>query len=116
MPTKREVAAIVSQLTGEAWLVAMVLYGGGLRLTEALTLRVKDLDFERGEIRVRPGKGNKDRITMLPARVGEPLFPAHRRYRDRVTGERRRHHLDPTVVQRATADAVRASGIAKRTS
>jgi hypothetical protein len=42
------------------------------------------------------------------------VFPAHRRYRDRVTGERRRHHLDPTVVQRAMADAVRASGIAKR--
>jgi site-specific recombinase XerD len=42
------------------------------------------------------------------------VFPAHRRYRDKVSGERRRHHLDPTVVQRAIAAAVRASGIAKR--
>jgi integron integrase len=51
----------------------MLLYGGGLRLLEALRLRVKDLDFERGEITVREGKGDKDRVTMLPQAVIRPL-------------------------------------------
>jgi len=60
-------------LSGEKWLIAMLLYGGGLRLLEALRLRVKDLDFERGEITVREGKGDKDRVTMLPQAVIAPL-------------------------------------------
>lgn len=51
----------------------MLLYGGGLRLLGALRLRVKDLDFERGEIIVREGKGDKDRVTMLPQTVIQPL-------------------------------------------
>ena len=55
-------------LHGEVWLIVMLLYGGGLRLGEALKLRVKDIDFERGEITVRQGKGNKDRVTILAAR------------------------------------------------
>jgi site-specific recombinase XerD len=53
--------------------MAMLLYGAGLRLMECLRLRVKDLDFSRNEIRVRAGKGDKDRVTMLPAIVKEPL-------------------------------------------
>jgi integron integrase len=156
--TPGEVARVLEQLHGDVWLVAMLLYGAGLRLLEALTLRVKDVDFGRGEIRLRRGKGGRDRVTMLPARVREALaahlerareqhrrdlasgggkvalpgalerkapgwatewawqwvFPAHRRYRDAATGDCRRHHLDPTVVQRALAAAVRISGIAKR--
>ena len=55
------------------FLVAMLLYGAGLRLLEALQLRVKDLEFSRGEIVVRDGKGRKDRVTMLPAAIQEPL-------------------------------------------
>ncbi len=51
----------------------MLLYGAGLRLRECLRLRVKDVDFERGEIVVREGKGEKDRGTMLPASVKEAL-------------------------------------------
>jgi integrase len=51
----------------------MLLYDGGLRLLEALRLRVKDLDFGRGEITVREGKGDKDRVTMMPQAVIHPL-------------------------------------------
>ena len=60
-------------LSGDKWLIAMLLYGGGLRLLEVLRLRVKDLDFERGEITVREGKGDKDRVTTMPLAVIRPL-------------------------------------------
>jgi len=60
-------------LTADKWLIAMPLYGGGLRLLEALRLRAKDLDFERGEITVREDEGDKDRVTMLPQAVIRPL-------------------------------------------
>ena len=52
---------------GTPALVAQILYGSGLRLMEALCLRIKDVDFEKNSIVVRDGKGDKDRITMLPA-------------------------------------------------
>ena len=64
--TADEVARVMAYLTGDKWLIATLMYGGGLRLMEALRLRVKDLDFERSEITVREGKGDKDRVTMLP--------------------------------------------------
>ena len=141
-------------------LVAMLLYGSGLRLMECLTLRVKDVDLERREIRVRRAKGLRDRVTMLPEAVRGVLaaqlergrglhtrelasgagavalpdalrrkyphaarewawqwvFPARRRYVDRATGELRRHHLHESLIQRAMAAAVRASGVGKRAS
>jgi integron integrase len=71
--TPDEVSRVMAHLSGVMWLVAMLLYGAGLRLLEALGLRVKDLDFDRGEITVRQGKGDKDRVTVLPAVVKRPL-------------------------------------------
>ena len=138
-------------------LVSEVLYGCGLRLMEALRLRVKDLDFERRELTVRDGKGSKDRRTMLPLGVGERLrvqlrkvrllhekdlaegygsvqlpgalrrkyrnadkqlnwqwvFPQHQRWRNDQTGEQGRHHLDPSLVQKAIRRAVIEAKISK---
>lgn len=71
--TVREVAAILRHVDGPSRLVAGLLYGSGLRLLEAVQLRVKDLDFERREIRVRRGKGGRDRVTLLPDVLVEPL-------------------------------------------
>ena len=71
--SRREVAALLGELDGTSWLLASLLYGGGLRLMECVRLRVKDLDFDLHEITVRQGKGGKDRRTMLPARLVEPL-------------------------------------------
>jgi integrase len=67
--TKPEVRLVFLELEGTPRLVCHLLYGAGLRLLEGLRLRVKDLDFQRNEITVREGKGNKDRITMLPELV-----------------------------------------------
>ncbi len=68
-----EVQRLLSQLEGTRWLMASLLYGAGLRLRECLKLRVKDVDFEYRQIIVRDGKGAKDRVTMLPGTVAEPL-------------------------------------------
>jgi integron integrase len=158
--SKSEVAAVLRPLRGPVRLVCELLYGSGLRLLEALTLRIKDVDFDRGEVRVRDGKGRVDRVTMLPTRLRSSLvqhlettrrqhevdvleragfvalpdglstkypragqswpwqwvFPATRGYVDRVTGERRRHHLHESVVQRAFHNAVLASGVPKPAS
>jgi integron integrase len=156
--SRDDIRRLLDALEGDVKLVALLLYGSGLRLMECLTLRVKDLDFTRGEIRVRRGKGGKDRVTMLPgaARVGlerqighvrllhdrdrragggrvilpdaldrkapswaselawQWVFPARRQYRDATTGERRRHHLHETAVQRQVQRAVHAAGITTR--
>ena len=85
--TAEEVEVILAGLEGDPLLVCMVLYGSGLRLQEGLQLRVKDLDFGRGEILVRDGKGQKDRVTMLPAALYEPL-------REHLRGVRRQHEAD----------------------
>jgi len=71
--TVHEVRAVLAELDGVPLLVASLLYGGGLRLMEAMQLRVKDIVMERGEIIVRGGKGAKDRVTVLPATVVEPI-------------------------------------------
>ncbi len=156
--TPGEVRSVLAHLRGVSALVAALLYGSGLRLLECLTLRVKDLDLERGEIRLRRGKGAKDRVTVLAQSVRQPLhlhlervrerhrrdlaegagwvelpdglerkypragcswpwqwvFPARRRHRHAASGQLRRHHYHETAVQRAMAEAVRASGIGKR--
>jgi integron integrase len=155
--TRDEVRAVLQRLDGVPRIMAILLYGAGLRLLECCRLRVKDLDFATNQIVIRDGKGGKDRATMLPAavklaltaqieRVREQhqadlrhgagwvelpgallrkypnagrdwgwqwIFPATRIYVDRVTGQRRRHHLHESVLQRAVKDAVRSAGIAK---
>jgi len=160
--TRDEVRQLFAQLRGgdAARLVLEVLYGTGMRLLEALRLRVKDIDFGANEITVRGGKGDRDRRTMLPDRLKSRLlkhlaevrvqnerdvaagsgwvalpgalglkypnagrewgwqwvFPAGRMYEDAETGQRRRHHMHETVVQRAFKEALRASGIPKNAS
>ena len=71
--TPAEARSVLSQLEGAKWLMSSLLYGAGLRLMECLRLRVKDVDFGYGQILVRDGKGAKDRVTMLPQVVIEPL-------------------------------------------
>jgi integron integrase len=158
--TPREVERLLSVMSGVPRLMASLLYGAGLRLLECARLRIKDLDLERREVRVRDGKGRKDRITTLPMslvsslrqhlelvhalhqrdlRAGagfvelpgallikypsaasewpwQWLFPATRHYVDAASGQRRRHHLHETVLQRAVREAAATSGIPKRVS
>jgi len=160
--SRDEVRRVLGKLNGRgaSALVAGVLYGTGMRLLEALRLRAKDLDFAANEITVRGGKGDRDRVTMLPERLKGPLlhhlatvraqhekdladgagwvempgalgakypnagrewgwqwvFPATKTYDHAPSGQRRRHHLHETVVQRAFREAVRAAGIAKPAS
>ncbi|HWL63304.1 MAG TPA: integron integrase [Steroidobacteraceae bacterium] len=71
--TRAEVARVFSELGGRSRLVVGLLYGSGLRLQEALELRVKDLDLERRELTVRNGKGGKDRRTVIPQELVNPL-------------------------------------------
>lgn len=71
--TREEVKAVLGQLTEVKWLMANLMYGAGLRVLECLRLRVKDVDFGYKQIVVRDGKGQKDRVTMLPKLVLEPL-------------------------------------------
>lgn len=156
--SRQEVAAILGRMKGTPRMMAMLLYGAGLRLLECCRLRVKDIDFDRNQIVVRAGKGDKDRLSMLPASARDPLkahlqsvralhledlkrglgkvelpgalsrkypnadkewawqwvFPATSHYTDSVTGERRRHHLHETVLQRAFKLARLESGVPKQ--
>ena len=71
--TREEVEAVLAELTGTHRLTGMLLYGSGLRLREVLRLRVKDLDFGYGHVTVRDGKGGKDRVTVFPEALHDPL-------------------------------------------
>jgi site-specific recombinase XerD len=84
--TREEVRAVLGAMAGVPKLAATLLYGGGLRLMEGVRLRVKDLDLARGEIVVRAGKGDRDRRTILPRSLVEPL----RRHLEVVREEFRR--------------------------
>ncbi len=85
--TPREVRELLEQLNGTMWLVVSLLYGTGMRLLEGLRLRAKDVDFERREILVRQGKGDKDRVTVLPENLMLPL-------RDQLAKAKRLHDAD----------------------
>jgi len=155
--SRGEISAVLAQMSGIEHLCASLMYGAGLRVLEALQLRIKDVDFAGQQLMVRDGKGRKDRATLLPTtlqaalrqhvesvrdqhaadlRVGagfvqlpdalrakypsaprewpwQWLFPATRHYTDPATGERRRHHLHETVIQRAVRRAARAAGVPK---
>jgi integron integrase len=71
--SRDEVSSLLSQLRGPVWLMASLMYGAGLRLLECVELRVKDVNFDRGDVTIRDGKGGKDRVTMLPASLKAPL-------------------------------------------
>ncbi|MFZ9462226.1 MAG: integron integrase, partial [Vulcanococcus sp.] len=155
--TQEEVRAVLQRLDGADALVAGLLYGSGLRLMEALRLRVQDLEFSRRELTVRNGKGGKDRRTVLPDGLGRQLashlaqvreihrqdladgwgrvllpqalarkypnapiewgwqwgFPQISRWRNPSSGEQGRHHMDPSLIQKAVRRAVLAAGISK---
>ena len=74
--SRSEVAALLQQMHGTAQLMAALMYGTGMRVNECCTLRIKDIDFERGEIIIRCGKGARDRRTMLPEAL-ESLLQEH---------------------------------------
>lgn len=158
--TRQEVQHVFAHLTGLHLLIAQLLYGSGLRLMECLRLRVKDLDFEQFQVIVRDGKGQKDRVTVLPQALVDPLrrqvqhvqhvhqqdlargygavflpdalarkypnaerewiwqwvFPSARLSVDPRADVVRRHHVDPTSVQKAVRRAAQAAGINKRVS
>ncbi len=71
--TVEEARAVIAETSGTTHLIVSLLYGGGLRISEALRLRVKDVDFNTRQITVRDGKGEKDRVTMLPNLISEDL-------------------------------------------
>jgi integron integrase len=155
--SRDEVRAVLDRLTGLPRLMATLLYGSGLRLMECVRLRVKDVELAANQILVRGGKGDKDRVTLLPAAAKPDLarqiefvrlqhqkdvtrgagwvelpgslarkypnagrewgwqwvFPATRTYFYAPTGQRRRHHLHESVLQKAVKDTVRQTGLAK---
>lgn len=71
--TRDEVRSVLAHLDGTTWLIVALIYGSGLRVMEALRLRVKDIDFGYQQLIVRDGKGQKDRVTTLPESLAEPL-------------------------------------------
>jgi integron integrase len=87
--TRDEVRAVLSHLSGEHALIGGLLYGSGLRLLECLKLRVKDLDTSRRQLIVREGKGNRDRATLLPSSLEEPIAQHLTRVRDLFERDRR---------------------------
>jgi integron integrase len=85
--TRDEARQLFANMDGVVLLGCRLLYGSGLRLLECLHMRVKDVDFERNEITARDGKGQKDRVTMLPASCKQPLL-------DHLAKVRRQHEHD----------------------
>ena len=88
--TRDEVRAVLAQLSGEHALVGGMLYGLGLRLLECLRLRIKDLDIDRRQLIVREGKGNRDRATLLPASLEQPIAQHLIGVRSRYERDRRK--------------------------
>ncbi len=85
--SRGEVKALLEKTTGQHHLMASLLYGAGLRLSECIELRIKDVDFEREQVFVRSGKGQKDRVTVLPSAIKSAL-------REHIAEVRRVHEQD----------------------
>ncbi len=85
-----EIKRLLAVLAPFYQLIAGLLYGAGLRLLECLTLRIKDVDFDREELRIRRGKGAKDRLTMLPRQIVRPLAEHLARVKEQHDSDRRR--------------------------
>lgn len=102
--SQREVRAILAKLDEPVRLCAVLMYGSGLRLRECLTLRVKDVDFDRREIVLRAGKGDKDRRVPLPERavpaLRSVLKAGHSRYRRDLRAEVRTTGLSPALLRK----------------
>ena len=108
--TQEEVKAVLSHLTADKWLMANLMYGAGLRLMECLRLGVQDVDFGASQITVRDGKGNKDRVTMLPQVVKRPLREHLKRVRgihERDLSEGYGRVLMPYALDRKYPNAAR---------
>ncbi len=111
--TREEVRQVLNQMQGTHQLMAKLLYGTGMRLMECVRLRVKDVDFARREILVREGKGEKDRVTMLP----ESIIPALQAHLERVRQLHQRDLVDgygavylPYALERKYPNAAREWG------
>lgn len=111
--TGDEVRKVLSQLHGTARVMASLLYGSGLRLMECVRLRVKDIDFAYAHVTVRETKSGRDRITMLPVQVAEPL----KRHLDRIKAQHVQDLADgfgevwlPDALERKYPNAAREWG------
>ena len=93
--TQRETQALLRHVTGSNGTIIKLLYGTGMRLSECLRLRVKDLDLQRLQVIVREGKGNKDRVTMVPASLREEL-------EDHLRARRAMHDIDLSTGHQRT--------------
>jgi integron integrase len=111
--SREEVRAVLGHTSGTPGLILRLLYGSGMRILEALRLRVKDVDFNRREILVRDGKGARDRVTMLPAGVAAALEAHLARvgelHRDDLNQGHGAVHL-PYALARKYPNAARAWG------
>jgi integron integrase len=158
--TREETARVIALMTGTPQLVVKLMYGSGLRISEAIRLRVQDIDYKLKTITVRSGKGAKDRITTFPLSIipflqdhltkvkiinesdlakgyGEVympyalarkypnaakewgwqyVFPARTLSIDPRSGVTRRHHIDPSVINKAIKVATGKAGLTKRIS
>jgi integron integrase len=109
--TRAEARAVLAHLRGVYRLIAHLLYGSGLRLLEALRLRVKDIDFGYSQIVVREGKGQRDRVTLLPERLKTPLRAHLARIRELHRQDLARGHgavFLPNALERKYPGAARA--------
>ena len=158
--TREEVVKVISFMEGVPQLIVKLLYGSGVRIMEAVRLRIKDVDFQMKQMTVRSGKGDKDRVTTFPASViplvenhlakvkvmhdqdiaqgyGEVylpyalsrkypragkewgwqyMFPARDLSTDPLTNIVRRHHVDPSVINKAIKTVTRRTGLTKQIS